>query len=465
MSRKSRLRAKKPQGNAVPMATGGGIGGTPNVLWPSGNGDRGPPGSWQMNLREQSPLTLLAFSAVYGCVTMISGDISKLPIIINKIDTTTGAAETQRGDYYAQLFREPNDYQTYTDFMQLFILSFLLQGNAYAYCGQRNMRGEVTAMHVLDPRTTFPYIGEDGSIFYRCGFNRLAGLVGDEIIPERDIVHHRLPLLPAYPLVGVTPIFAAAASTSVGISILANSQKFFSNASRPSGVLKAPGKVSEPTMTRLQQDWDNNYSGERFGKTAVLPEGLSWESLTITAQDAQLIEQLRWSVEDVGRVFRVPPFLLGDTNRVTYRNSEALARAYLSGCLAYHIEALQRRWERAFQFPINFQIRYDLSQFLTSEIDVRYLAYQQALNSGWMSINEVRGKEGMAPVAGGEEPRVQMQYVPLSAALEPPPAPAPPAPTPPEVDPPPSNPGASFDIERVRGLVRHRLWGTPSWPT
>jgi HK97 family phage portal protein len=460
MSRR-RQRAKKPQGNAVPMASGGGLGGTPNVLWPTGNGDRGQPGSWQMNLREPTPLSLLAFSAVYACVTMISSDISKLPIIVNKIDGQTGAAEVQRSDYYAALFREPNEYQTYSDFMQLFILSFLLQGNGYAWIGQRNRRGETTAMHVLDPRTTYPYIGEDGSVFYRCGFNRLAGLVGDEIIPERDIVHHRLPLLPAYPLVGVTPIYAAAASTSVGISILSNSQKFFGNASRPSGVLTAPGKVSEPTMNRLAQDWDNNYSGERFGKTAVLPEGLKWEPLTITAQDAQLIEQMRFSVEDVGRVFRVPPFLLGDTNRVTYRNSEALARAYLSGCLANHIEAMQRRWERAFQFPMNYQIRYDLSQFLASEIDVRYLAYQQALNAGWMSINEVRGKEGLPPVEGGDEPRVQMQYVPLSAANGPPPTPTP---TPPdEVTPPPSNPDAAFDIERVRGLVRQRLWGSSPW--
>jgi HK97 family phage portal protein len=211
-------------------------------------------------------------------------------------------------------------------------------------------------------------------------------------------------------------------------------------------------------MARLQQDWDNNYSGAGFGKTAVLPEGLQWEPLTITAQDAQLIEQLRWSVEDVGRVFRVPPFKLGDTTKTTYRNSEQLSRAYLNDCLAYHIEAIEERFEFAFDFPPNYEIKFDLSQFLRTEIDVRYTAYQQALNGGWLSINEVRGSEGLEPVKGGDEPRVQMQYVPLSAANGPPKAaPAPGTPTPAD---PPADPGPpaenQFDVELVRAALLRR---------
>jgi HK97 family phage portal protein len=436
----------------------------PSVFWPTGNGDRGPPGSWQRNLYEHNPASLLAFSAVYACTSMISGDVAKLPLIINRIDLDTGAREPLRSDYYVSLFRSPNDYQTRTDFLQLFILSYLLQGNGYAYC-TRNLRGEVSAMHVLDPRTTIPYIGQDtGEVFYRVGANMLAGLKGGEVIPARNIIHHRLPLLPSFPLIGVTPIFAAAASSAVGISILSNSQKFFGNASRPSGVLTAPGRVSEPTQERLRNDWDNNYSGANFGKTAVLPEGLKWEPLTITAQDSQLIEQLRWSVEDVGRVFRVPSFMLGDTSKVTYRNSEQLARAYLNGCLAYHIETLEKRFEFAFDFPIDYEIKFDLSQFLRTEIDVRYTAYQQALNGGWLSINEVRGSEGLEPVKGGEVPRVQVQYVPIDVAtsIQGPPAqvpgPGPGEPTPPA----PSEPDATsaettFDAALVRAALRRRF--------
>lgn len=448
--------------------------GTGQWYWPSnpgggwmGNGDRGPLGSWQMNMGGLGGAPeLVAFSAVYACTTIISGDIAKLPLQVFKLDLASGARDLQRRDYYAQLMRQPNDYQTAGDFMQLFVLSALLQGNAYAYT-PRNARGEISALHILDPRTTWPYVvPETGDVFYRTGQNLLAGIAGGAIIPERFMIHHRLPLLPGFPLVGVTPVFAAAASSAVGLHILRNSQSFFGNSSRPAGTLTAPGKISKETADRLKEEWDNNYTGPRYGKTAVLPEGLKWEPLTITAQDAQLIEQLRWSVEDVARVFRVPPFMLGDTTKTSYRNSEQLARAYLSGCLSYHIDALEQRFARAFEFPIDYELKFDLSALLRAEIDVRFQAYQTALQSAWTTINEVRANEGLAPVEGGDEPHIQMQYVPLSesgklGAAPPTPlapaAPAAPAPAAP-AEPPADEPAElALDGALVRRLVRQRL--------
>jgi HK97 family phage portal protein len=280
------------------------------------------------------------------------------------------------------------------------------------------------------------------------------------MIPSRFIIHHRSPLLAAYPLVGLTPIFAAAASSAVGLHILANSQKLFSNQSRPGGVLTAPGRISKDTAARLKEDWDAGYGGDRYGKTAVLPEGLKWETMTMTAQDAELIAQLRWSVEDVGRVFRVPPFMLGDTSKTTYRNSEQLARSYLTGCLGYHVESLEQRFARAFEFPDDWELRFDLSTLLRAEIDVRFTAYTQALNAGWMTPNEVRAGEGLEPVEGGDEPHLQQQYIPLSqsgnAQSGPPSAPSPTTePTVPELTPAPGD--TDFDVEHVRALLRHRI--------
>jgi HK97 family phage portal protein len=438
--------------------------------WPSGGGDWGPPGWWQMYGRSQMPSELTSFSAVYACATIISQDIGKLPLQVFRTDPKTGVRVQQRNDYYERLMVEPNSYQTGVDFMQLFVMSYLLQGNAYAYA-KRNGRGEVCEMHVLDPRKTQPYIDETGEIFYRVGTNLLAQLPGGAVIPERDIIHHRLPLMPGFPLVGVTPIYAAAASSGVGLSILNNSHSFFRNSSRPSGVLKAPGKVSKETSDRLATDWDNNYSNQRYGKTAVLPEGLAWEPLTITATDAQLIEQLRWSVEDVGRVFRVPPFMLGDVSKTTYRNSEQLARAYLSGCLSWHIEALEARFGRAFDFPFDYSMVFDLATLLRAEIDVRFKAYQEALAAAWITPNEVRASEGLPPVEGGDEPHIQSQYVPLSMSGLVPAQPAPGAPAPApqpgdepkpsdepqEPDPSENAPGAAIDPALVRRLVRARL--------
>jgi HK97 family phage portal protein len=439
-------------------------------LWPSqanpgwwGNGDRGPLGAWQMNRNgPQNTLELAAFSAVYACVNVISSDVAKLPIQIFKVDQDNGARTLQRGDYYAALFRTPNEYMTHSDLMYALVQSFLLQGNAYCYTGKRNGRGETTELHVLNPYRVKPLIADDGSVFYECGEDFLAGIKPNTLVAERDMIHHRVPLVPGFPLVGVTPIFAAAASSAVGIQILRDSQQFFANSSRPSGLLQSTINLGDEQKRKAKEEWDIAYRGREYGKVAILPNGLTWSPITITAQDAQLIEHLRFSVEDVARVFRVPTFMLGDVSKVTYRNSEQLARAYLTGCLASHIEALEERFERAFQFPPTYEIKFDLSQLLRTEIDVRFAAYQTALNAGWQSINEVRAQEGLEPVPGGEEPRVQMQYVPLSAANEPPPAAPPPGPaepTPPsEPDPPPDPTAESApDRLRLRRMVRQRL--------
>lgn len=443
--------------------------------WPSsgggwwGNGDRGSPGSWQRNLNSNYlGIELVAFSAVYACINNIAADISKLPPIVYRVDSGTGAKTPLRDDYYVQLMQRPNAFQTHADFMYAFVQSYLFQGNTYCYT-PRNGRDEVMAMHILNPYRVTPLIADDGSIYYRIGGDDLlAGLEAGQVIAARDIIHHRLPLLPGYPLVGVTPIFAAAASSAVGLKILQNSQQFFANNARPSGMLTSDIKIADPEAARIKQGFEEAYRSEGIGKVALLSGGLKWEPLTITAQDAQLIEQLRWSVEDVGRVFRVPSFMLGDTTKVSYRNTEQLVRAYLTNCLDFHIKAIEERFQQAFEFDQGFRFELDLSAILRTEIDVRYTAYQTSLNSGWLSINEVRAQEGLKPIDGGEVPRVQVQYVPInepSTGAKPmltpgpgPGEPADPAPPTPEL-PPADEPGSTSirpDVLRVRAALALR---------
>lgn len=407
-------------------------------LWPTGNGDRGPPGSWQRNLGTNvDPAALVAFSAVYSCVQIIAGDLAKLPIGIFEV-MPTSEEKRLRNDPYEVLMREPNDYQSGVDFIQTFMLSTLIHGNGYAL-KEYNGRNEVVRLHPWDARQVIPTIAQDGSVFYRMGANRLAGYPVGLIAPARDVIHHRMPMSSGMPLVGVTPIFAAASSSAMGLRILENSQVFFGNMARPSGTLSSATNVTKVQADQVAEAWERNYSGEGIGKTAVLPFGLTWQAMTMNAVDAQLIEQLRWSVEDVARVFRVPTFMIGDTSKVTYRNSEQLGRTYLQGCLGYHVKALQDRLNLAFDFGNRFRVQFDLDALLTTEIDTRYSAYTAALQAGWLKINEVRAIEGYGPVSGGNEPMIQVQNVPLSVAVDnaknpkPPPAPAPaPAPAPPK---------------------------------
>jgi hypothetical protein len=145
--------------------------------------------------------------------------------------------------------------------------------------------------------------------------------------------------------------------------------------------------------------------------------------------------------------FRVPGFLLGNDQKVTYKNSETLARAYYSGCLQYYIEGIEERINNFFDLPADVKVEADLDALLRTDMDVRYSSYATGLNSGFLTINGVRARENLHRVEGGDEPMVQIQYRPLSQAVNPPPGPVP-APTPaPTPDPAPDDPGPDDDPE------------------
>lgn len=393
-------------------------------------------GEWQVADRyalagkvKRSPL---AHSGVYTSINVISSDIAKLPARIMRPRTGGGGREEHTAHPLNRLLRKPNRFQTSLQFFQQYYASKLWTGNTYVVL-MRDERGVPKEMYVLDPRTTSPALTEDGSLWYLVKADRMNRLEQDTYITARDILHDRGVTL-FHPLVGVSPLFAAAVSASIGNSITGHSEKFFENLARTSGVLTTAGEIPTDTADRLKRDWDSNYSGNGFGKVAVLGSGLTWTPLTMNAVDAQLIEQLRWSVEDIGRVYRVPAFMLGET-KITYRNSEQLSRMYFQGCLSYHIEATEQCFKDKFELDPSYDVEFDLSPLFRLETDLRYSTHERALRSGIKSINEVRAEEDLPPVKGGEEPRLQMQYIPLSQvndaansdddASKPKPAPAP----------------------------------------
>lgn len=427
---------RSPQtAQSVPVGVGG--------LWPVSGGMLGwsdgdtNTGTWQRGLSRgaYSP-SVLMFSAVYACVSIISGDVAKIRIGVWKKDAKDGLVE-QTTYPLARILRVPNSYQTRIDFWQMWMVSTLLTGNAYIYVvldgAQRPME-----WHVLDPRRVRPLVSEDGDVFYELETDKLAGIDEPIRIPARYVIHHRL-MTVGHPLIGVTPLYAAALSASMGTKILESANKFFRNQGRPSGMLTAPGKISKETAITLQRYWNEHYAGDNSGKIAVAGDGLEFKAITLNAVDSQLIEQLRFSINDVARCFRVPGFMLGDLDKVSYKNTETLARAYYSGCLQYHFEAIENRLDTFFGLPVDMETKFNLDDLLRTDMDVRFNSYRTALQSSFMTINEVREREDLPRVEGGDEPLVQMQYGPLSAAMNKP-DPAAPAPTPPPPDDPAADP-------------------------
>lgn len=365
---------------------------------------------WLANVRECNDASLLAFSAVFACVSIISSDLAKLPARVLKT-RPDGGTEAVPEHPVARLLNRPNGYQTRVDFVQQFVASLLLAGNAYAFKA-RDAKGAISALHVLDAARVRALLTDAGEAFYE-----YAGPSGKATLPASEVIHHRV-FTAGHPLAGISPMYAAGPSAAVGATITTHARRFFGNSARPSGTLNAPGKISKETAQRLKEDWTRNYSGEGFGTPAVLSEGLTWAPMSLSLADAQLIEQLRYSVEDVARAFRVPSFLLGDMTKATYRNSEQLMRLYYSGCLQYHIEALEARLDADLALEAGHEVEFDLDALLRSDSAGRFEVYKAGIGSGVLTINEARRAEGLKPVEGGDTPMIQSQNVPLSMAAQ-----------------------------------------------
>jgi HK97 family phage portal protein len=238
---------------------------------------------------------------------------------------------------------------------------------------------------------------------------------------------------PQHPLVGVSPLRFAMAANSINNSISRNQAAFFNNMSRPSGILSTEEKLTKEQMDALRNAWNERSRGMRAGEVPILTWGLKWQQMTITSEDAQLLEAYRMSIEDIARVFNVPTMLIGDYSKSTYNNNEQLMSHWLSHGLGFLLEHIEKSFAKFFKLPTNEIADFDVSALLRTDFTSRIDGLTKGIMGGLYSPNEARAREGLPSVEFGEEPRVQQQNVPLSAvgALpEAPPAPAAPPPAP-----------------------------------
>lgn len=377
----------------------------PLVAEPSG-------GAWQRS----EPIeveTALAHSAVFACVDLIAADVAKLPIRVTK---QTGSYWTDTKHDAARLLKKPNGYQNRLQFIQTWMASKLTHGNTYAL-KVRDARGRITALHVLDPKRVRPLISDDGAVFYECKAANLANLPTDVTIPAREIIHDR-GITPYHPLVGLSPLQAAAMAVTQGQAIQRTSAKFFQNGAKPGGILTAPGAIAPETADRLKAHWEQNYAGDNAGRTAVLGDGLKYESLSTTPTDAQLIEQLQFTAQDVCRAFHVPAWKVGAGPAAPYTSAEATNLQYLADCLQAHIEALELCLDDGLELSEGYRTELDESSLLRLDTQARTTTLAAAITGNLMTINEARATLNLPPVAGGDEIYRQMQDVALNGGQE-----------------------------------------------
>src|SRR4030095_2162334 len=238
--------------------------------------------------------------AVFACVTLIASDIAKLQLRLVEQDDE-GIWQETTNPAYSPVLRAPNRYQTIIKFVERWIVSKLVAGNTYVL-KQRDQRGVVIAMYILDPAFVTPMVAPDGSVYYQLRREDLNWLFADEtrevVVPASEIIYDMMvPIF--HPLVGVTPLFACAASVLQGKNIQTNASQLFANGSRPGGIVTAPTEISKETAAGEGERWQQAFGGVNQGRVAVLGLGLKYEGLTINPVDAQMIDQLKWTAETV----------------------------------------------------------------------------------------------------------------------------------------------------------------------
>lgn len=385
------------------------------VLAPLGGGWRWPTvfesyaGAWQSNVRVDQT-SAGSYWAVFACVTLIAKDISKLPATVMQRDRNKGIFVPT---LLRPVLRKPNHYQTRLEFFFCWIMSQLLNGNTYIL-KQRDEKGFVVKLYVLDPNRVTPLVATDGSVYYQLQSDNLPGIETGVTVPASEIIHDRMYTI-YHPLVGVSPIYACGVAAMQGLAIQENSAKFFQNMSRPSGMLTAPGAISSETAGRLKEAWETNFSAANIGRLAVLGDGLKYEAMTINAVDAQLIEQLKMTGEMVAACYHVPGYKIGVGPMPTVNNTATLNQQYYDQCLQYLVEKMEQRLDEGLEIDVPYETWLDLSGLLRMDPSARYDSHAKAIAGGWMSPNEARREEDLAPVTGGDTPYMQIQNYSLAA--------------------------------------------------
>lgn len=370
-------------------------------------------GAWQRNMECAAPHQLTAFSAVYACISRIVGDFAKLaPRLMQRQADGTWRPAPENSPHWLPL-RTPNPIQNRIQFFTAWMLSKLLYGNAYVL-KVRDGRDMVARMYVLDPRRVMPLVTMEGDVYYNLSGDDLARVPAGSVAPASEIIHDR-GLTLWHPLVGVSPIMACALSGTQGLRIQQNSARFFENMSRPSGVLSGPGVIDDQTAARLKAAWEENFRSGGIGKLAVLGDGLKYEPMAVPANEAQLIEQLKWTVEDTARAFSMPLYKIGAGPMPTANNVEGLHQQYYSDCLQVPIEAAELCLDEGLAVPPGYCVEFDLDGLLRMDQATQIDMLAKSVGGAIRSPNEARAKLNLPPKVGGDSIYLQEQNYSLEA--------------------------------------------------
>ena len=346
----------------------------------------------------------MQMTAVYSCVRILAEAVAGLPLHLYRYKEDGGKEKALDHPLYLLLHDEPNPEMSSFVFRETLMTHLLLWGNAYAQI-IRNGRGEVMALYPLMPDRMAVDRDDKGQLYYEYTTSADDAPISKGSIvwlKPSDVLH--IPGLGFDGLVGYSPI--AMAKNAIGLAIATEEygSKFFANGAQPSGVLEHPGTIKDPQ--RVRDSWMSQFGGSaNSNKIAVLEEGLKYTPISISPEQAQFLETRKFQINEIARIFRVPPHMVGDLEKSSFSNIEQQSLEFVK----YTLEPWLVRWEQSIQRTLfsadekkRYFVRFNVEGLLRGDYASRMNGYAVGRQNGWMSANDIRELENLDRIPAEE---------------------------------------------------------------
>ncbi len=327
-------------------------------------------------------------TAVYACVRILAETIASLPLHTYRY-TVNGKEKATDHQIYHLLADEPNPEMTSFVFRETLMGHLLLWGNAYAQIIQDG-RGKVIALYPLLPNKMTVDRTEKGELYY------IYNKEGQTYPLRNDEVLH-IPGLGFDGLIGYSPIAMAKNAIGMAIATEEYGAKFFANGANPGGVLEHPGVVKDPA--RVRESWNSVYQGSSNAhRVAVLEEGMKFQSIGIPPEQAQFLETRKFQINEIARIFRIPPHMIGDLEKSSFSNIEQQSLEFVM----YTLDPWVVRWEQSIKRVLfsdvekkDYFVKFNVDGLLRGDYQSRMNGYAVGRQNGWLSANDIRELENM----------------------------------------------------------------------
>ena len=337
----------------------------------------------------------MQMTAVYACVRILSEAIAGLPLHLYRHNSEGGKEKAVDHPLYRLLHDEPNPEMSSFVFRETLMTHLLLWGNAYSQI-IRNGKGEIVALYPLMPNKMSVNRDANGRLYYEYtrSTEEAPTMKGSTVrLSPADILH--IPGLGFDGLVGYSPI--AMTKNAIGLAIATEEygSKFFANGAQPSGVLEHPGTLKDPS--RVRDSWQSTFGGSgNANKVAVLEEGMKYTPISISPEQAQFLETRKFQINEIARIFRVPPHMVGDLEKSSFSNIEQQSLEFVK----YTLDPWVVRWEQSIQRALlrpeekrDYFVKFNVEGLLRGDYQSRMNGYATARQNGWMSANDIRELE------------------------------------------------------------------------